>query len=600
MKPDARILRAAAVLVLLLTPADEAHSEKAAGAANAAGSAAKRPASSAAAAIPVASVGRRTVDNIDIQRAAVVLASDPLRKKNPPAWKRMLLDRCVDRELLAMEAQRLGLDKDPEIRRKLADREYLTLLRETYARILLPGLIPTHEQLSEIRAGKLYRGVELHYILVRDNEQGVNRALAQRVYASAKAGARFDSLAKIYSGHPPSQAAGGRFGWLLAKDLDPASYDDVRKAQVGDVLGIYSNPYGHQIYKIGAFQELSEDSLYNLVYFERKRGIANDYERSLLTGYRFAIDSTLVNAVMFATGTESPDSILASLRPDGTRERAGVKPALGILARCDGDSVTFPDIVRATPPILNSAGRMRIGNTSAYYALCARAVLHKLTVRDATDRGLTKDPAIARELRLGRDQILTEAMVHKNLPPAPDDAALRGVIEAHPERFRRPRSTVARVAIFANPESAAQALHDWTPGGMADSLLAARQLRLQPRATLRTLHSGFYATLTLPEDGSDSLSHAMAGLAPGSFAPVTRTLRGWAVAQALSKLEPGPLPFEESAPLARREWRENAENSWVKLALATLRTKTPPKEIAGRLDAVKLALSPSSSGGSAR
>lgn len=594
MKPDARMLRAAALAILILMPADEARSQ------NPADAAAKQSASRATAPTVVASVGSRTVDNVDIQQAAVVLASDPLRKKNPAAWRRMLLDRCVDRELLAIAAERLALDKDPEIARRLENRNYLTLLRETYARVLLPGLIPTPGQLDEIRAGKLYRGVDLYYILIRDDANGMNRVLAQRVYASAKAGARFDSLAKIYSGHPNSQAAGGHYGWLLTKDLDPASYDDVRKAQAGDVLGLYSNQWGHQIYKIGALQEPSQDSLYNIIYFERKKGIANDYERSLLTGYHFAIDSTQINAVMFATGTENPDSILASLRPDGTRERAGVKPALGILARCDGDSVTFPDIVRATPPILNSAGRMRIKNNDAYFTLCARAVLPKLTVRDATDRGMTKDPAIARELRLEREELLTKAMVERNLPSEPDDRALRSLIEAEPTRFLRPRATVALVAVFANPESAAHALRDWTAGGVSDSLLAARQLRLQPRATLRTLHGGFYATLALPEDGSDSLCHAVAKLAPGGFTPVIRTLRGWAVAQARSKVEPGPLPFEEAAPLARREWREIAESDWVKLELGKLRTKTPIKEIAGRLDAVKLAQSTSSVGGSAR
>ena len=590
----ARAPRAAVLALLLFVLAIPAHSAQSASATP------RKPSAPSAAPVTVATVGSRKVDSVDIQTAAITLASDPLRKKDPAAWKRSLLDRCADRELLAIEAERLGLDKEPTLRKKIADLEYLTLLRELYAKVLVPGLTPTPDQLRDIRADGLHRGVDLNYILVRDNETGANKALAQRVLARAQAGARFDSLAWLYSGHPPSHAAGGHLGWMLVRDLDPQSYNDLRKAKVGDVLGLYSGPYGHEIYKIRAFQELTEDSLYTLVYNERKKAIANNYEKALLAKYHFALDSTQVKPVIFATASETPDSILASLGPDGTRPPNGARPAIGILATCDGDTVTFPEMLQATPPVLGSTGRMKIKNTEVLYNLCARAVLHSLTVRDARDRGLTKDPAIARELRLSRDEILTTALVERNLPPRPDDAAIRASIEAHPERFRRPAAAVARVAMFASPESAAQALLEWTVSGMTDSLLGTRQMRLQPRVTPARLLPGWYASLAFPEGGSDSLSRAVQGLAVGRFTPVIPTERGWAVAQVLSKEAAGPMPVEEARFLALREWRNRAESEWVKQELVRLRAKTPVKEIAGRLGSVKLAQATSSGGNSAR
>ena len=537
----------------------------------------------------VATVGSRKIDEIDIRSAALALEDDPLRKKDPAAWRRMLLDRCADRELLALEAQHQGLDKDPALAARIAEREYLIMLREMYQRVLIPGLIPTPEQLKQLRAEKLHRGIDLYYILIRDNSAGVNKELAKRVYARAKAGARFDSLAKIYSMHPPSHAAGGHFGWVLGRDLDPKSYKDQQAAQVGDVLGLYSSDFGHEIYKIGAFQELTEDSLYNLIYTERWRGIASNYDKGLLAKYHFTLDSTQVQSVIFATGSEAPDSLLASLGPDGTRPAQGVRPAIGILARCDGDSVTFPEMVRTTPPVLGRNGRMRIRNAEALYELCARVVLHQLTVRDAKDRGIDKVPLVARELRLSKDKVLTMEMVARSLPSSPDDAVLRGLVEGASDRHKRPRASVARVAMFASPESAAQALQALKSTGMADSLLEARQLRKVPQARPASLWAGWYGTVTLVDGDSDAWTRALAGVTAGQFAPVVETDHGWAVAQVQSIEEPRPLRYDEAVPLALREWKDDAENKVVLQMLQRLRAKTPVRIVPGRLDAVKLA-----------
>ena len=81
--------------------------------------AAKKPASPKA--YPtVATVGDRVIDELDIQLAADALADDPARTKSPSKWRRSLLDRCVDRELLAMDAERRGLAQDPAVKARLS------------------------------------------------------------------------------------------------------------------------------------------------------------------------------------------------------------------------------------------------------------------------------------------------------------------------------------------------------------------------------------------------------------------------------------------------------------------------------------------------
>jgi hypothetical protein len=343
----------------------------------------------------VATVGTRSVDALDIQRAAESLANDPLRKKDPQAWRKSLLALCADRELLAADAEARGVGKDPAVQARWADRQYAILFGALYQKVLEPGIEPTAELLDSLRAGGLYRGVDLNYILIRDTEAGRNKAMAQKVYEHLKAGARFDSLARIYSGHPPSAAAGGHFGWVLGRDLDPQSYPDFRTAKAGDILGVYSSSFGHEIYGVVQIQELSPDSLYRLVLFERGRGVYQDYDTQILQKYHFSLDQSQVNSVLFTMSMESPDSIMQSLGPDGTRPEVGSRPALGVIARCDGDSVTVADIIRTAPLAYGSQGRIHIRNAEALQELCGRALLHSLIVRDAKERGIDNFAHIA-------------------------------------------------------------------------------------------------------------------------------------------------------------------------------------------------------------
>ncbi|HET9252464.1 MAG TPA: peptidyl-prolyl cis-trans isomerase [Candidatus Eisenbacteria bacterium] len=594
----------AAALLLVGSPAPFASTAGAQAAKPKASSTAKKPKPSTTAKKPpaprtVATVGSaRKVDTLDIQRAAQALSSDPLRIKDEAAWRRMLLDRSVDRELLAIEAERLGLDKDPALAKRVADREYAILLRKLYEKVLIPGITPTKEQLAEIRAAKLHRGVDLHYLLVRDDASGSQRAMAERIYQAARKGAAFDSLVYLYSGHPPSRAAKGYFGWVLAKDLDPASREHVKNAKPGDVVGIYSGPYGHEIYKIGAFHEPSEDSLFTLVTQERRRGISRDYEDGLLRKYHFRIDSTQVDQVMFVAGSETPDSILASLGPDGTRPERGVRPALGILATCDGAQVTMEDMIRGTPPVVGRTGRMRIRDTAMLYQLCARAVLPELTLRDIRERGLDKDPGTVREVRLSKDRILTEAMVERNRPALPGEADLRAYHEKTRDHYTRPKTAVTRVVVVANRDTA-EALHARARalGSLPESLLVATGRRGTRAEALYRLPLGVYASLPLTASEGDPLGNAAVRATPGTLLPLTPVSGGFAVAQVLSIEEARPMSFEEASSLVRRSWLEDAESRWIETQLASLRTKIPVRVQPGMLESVDLASVLSSAGG---
>ena len=540
---------------------------------------------------PIATIGKRTVEAADIQRAAQVMYSDPLRVRSPAQWRRKLLDRCVDRELLSMEAERMGLQDDPVVRKRFQEREYFRLYRELYERVLVPGIEPTEAQLDSLRKTGLYRSLDLWYIVMFDDERGTQKEVAQKILDRIRQGASFDSMAFTYSVHP-SRLQKGHFGPTLVRDLAPESYKDVNAAKPGDVLGLYSGRAGrntyHQIYKIGGFQELSTDSLRNLVRAGRTNNLIRLHEEELLTKYHFATNPAMEKALLFTLGSEARDSILASLSPDGTRPERGVRPALGILARVDGDSLTFLDFYNRTHLKVGSTGRLSVPDALHLREIFGRAFYQGLAVRDAKERGFASEPKTARELRLMRDQEAVLAMVDRARPPDPGPEALRAYFESHSAQYQRPAAWIARVGMFQNRDSAQAALRDWNGTAAADSAFIARGLGEQPRATPAGLLPGRTARLTYFDRDPDPMSRAVRLLSEGQFTPVVETTQGYAVARVIAREPARPFTIDEVIDRVRRDWREEKENEWVLRQLERMRAKTPIKVVPARLDAVKL------------
>jgi len=538
---------------------------------------------------PVATVGDRHVEAIDIVQAGKALAGRAGREMTPASWRRYLLNRCIDRELLGMEAARRGFAADPAVRNRVANREFLVLRRELEAKVLRPGIMPSPTEFAEIKESGLFRFIDLYYILVRDDASGARRRLCERIGRQVRAGASWDSLARIYSGHPPSASAGGHFGPTMVRDLDPAAHAAVVAGSAGDIFGPYSGPYGHELYKIGAFIPIDDDSLMRFLVDERTRQIWFRENKYLLDKYHFTPDAHAARLALRALGSETPDSLLASLGPDGTRPKRGVRAALGILARADSDSVTIADIFREAPPATNHRGVARIRNEEALANFSARALLPRLLVRDARERGLDKEPSIARTLRLIRDEEATRAMVARARPPDPDAAALRAYVEEHAERYRWPAARRATIIMFPNADSAHAALRAWNGVGLpADTTLSRLGFHRMKRPGVSLPQAGWMDSHLLYENGADPLSRSVRGLDVGQFAPVTRLPQGWAVVCVTDREEARAMNEEEAAPRALRDWREEAENRWVTTLLERLRAKTAAKIIPARLEAVRL------------
>ena len=534
---------------------------------------------------PIATVADRRVEEADIRRAALVMADDPLRKKNPALWRKKLLDLCIDRELLALEAERAGILKEPALKRQVERRSADALYAVIRDRVLLPEIRPTAAQIDTARAGGRYRHVRVSYILSVADRQGI-----QEVSAALKAGASFDSIMEIYSIHP-SKARGGDLGWRWTGELTAASWGALKTAKPGDILGPYRNSNAHDFYRIDAAQDPNDKELGEKLLNDRARWLETRYAVTLLKKYKFELNHAGVSSAIFASATEQVDSILASLSPAGTRSERGVQPALGALARVDGDSITYLDI--ASPETLqrDGNGRARIPNTQSLEVLCTTAILPRLIARDAREHGIDRDPAVARMLRLIREDISTRTMVARAAPEPSDPDAVRAYFESHPARYQRPPARRALVAMFDSEDSARASLRAWNGIGVQDTALIARGFRTQWRATAATLLANCYAEIPLFDTGSDPLSLAVRSLDAGQMSPVVRMPHGYALATVLGREAARPMTFSEAAVDAAEDAREDRENAWVTGQLNRLRAATPARTVPPRLNAVRLDLS---------
>ncbi len=536
---------------------------------------------------PIALVGGIRIEEADIQRAALVLAADPLRVQHPAQWRKKLLDFCIDRELLAMEAERQGLLRDPNVMSEIVGRNEEALNSEIRDRVLIPALEPTPAQIDTARAGHGFRRINARYMLtVSDRKSSIQFCSALR------RGASFDSIARIYSIHP-SAADGGRVGWVQIRYMNPISRSDVEAAKPGDVLGPYPNDAATEVYRVDSIAEPTATEIRDALMRDRSRGLDAVYQAELLRKYKFTLDPTQVNPVIFAAATERVDSILVSLGPDGTRSARGVHPALGTLARVDGDSITYADIAKSAYLVRESDGKAHIEDTQRLYDLCVIALLPRLVPRDAHDRGVDRIPDVARKLRLIREEASTRAMVARAAPARSDSASLSAYLESHRERFQRPPARRSVVAIFIKEDSARAARYFWSGIASFDSSLIAKRFLLQERASVSTLLAGYHAEIPLFETDTDPVSLAARSLSAGQLSQVVQMPHGFALALVLGKEPARPLTLAEAAARVAQDLRDDRQDAWVVSELKRLRVATPAQRFPARLEALRISAAPS-------
>src|SRR6185312_5130628 len=193
--------------------------------------------------VAVAKVDGQTIWASEVKREAaaegLIGQGEPLDLTSPLFHQ--ALDSLIDERLLAAEALKEGLDKDPETRRRLAAARERIL-----GDLLVERLVAAKVNDSAIRS--LYNDEvsnaghadELHARQIVTASQ----ADADAVRKALAGGAAFDQLAMQRSIDSATRLNGGDLGYFTL-DVMPQPYADALKAaKVGDIVGPFQSDSG--------------------------------------------------------------------------------------------------------------------------------------------------------------------------------------------------------------------------------------------------------------------------------------------------------------------------------------------------------------------
>lgn len=199
--------------------------------------------------VAVARVDGKTVWTSDVKREAVAQGligeGEPLDASSE--LFRQVLDEVVDQKLLAAEALRRKLDKDPMAQRRLAaardrilgDMLVEDVVADAVTENNIRGLYQEQQKLAkrseEIRARQIV-------LATQADAEAVKKLLA--------AGASFEALAMERSRDPATRFNGGDLGYFTT-DVMPEAYDAALKdAKPGQIVGPFAVENGFALVRV--------------------------------------------------------------------------------------------------------------------------------------------------------------------------------------------------------------------------------------------------------------------------------------------------------------------------------------------------------------
>ena len=158
--------------------------------------------------------------------------------------KNQVLDQMINMQLIATQAAKDGMDKDPDVIARL-DLLRTQILADAGAQKYIKNLVPTDQELhSEYDASADKTEYHARHILVPTKDKA--EALTKKI----KAGAKFEDLAKAES-TDGSKANGGDLGWFTTARMVKPFGDAVKGLKKGDMTSEpVQTQYGWHIIKL--------------------------------------------------------------------------------------------------------------------------------------------------------------------------------------------------------------------------------------------------------------------------------------------------------------------------------------------------------------
>jgi peptidyl-prolyl cis-trans isomerase C len=165
----------------------------------------------------VAKVGTDVIHLSDV--TAVANSLPPQARQMPPdQLLPKVLDQMVDTQVLAVEARKQGLDKDPSVERTLHEVMERALVSAFLEKQVGPQITDAAVKArfdKDIGGQPAVQEVPARHILVDDE------ATAKKIIADLKKGGDFAALSKQYSKDSAAVEQGGDLGYFKAADMVP-------------------------------------------------------------------------------------------------------------------------------------------------------------------------------------------------------------------------------------------------------------------------------------------------------------------------------------------------------------------------------------------
>jgi peptidyl-prolyl cis-trans isomerase C len=173
----------------------------------------------------LATVNGQPIRLSDVKDAAATLPPQA-RAMPPQQLYPLLVEQLIDARALLIQAQRIGLDKDPDVQ-KVVQMETALLNKVVRPQVTDEAV---KAKFDEQNAGKTGE-TELHarHILVPDE------ATAKKIIADLKKGGDFAALSKQYSKDPSAAQQGGDLGFFKKGDMVPEFADAAFAMKDGEV-----------------------------------------------------------------------------------------------------------------------------------------------------------------------------------------------------------------------------------------------------------------------------------------------------------------------------------------------------------------------------
>lgn len=179
---------------------------------------------------PVVTVNGKPISEKLYEEYARALARRPLSELSPED-REQIKENLVRVELIAQDAEKTGLVKDPDVATRL-ELARLELLQQASAQKYMKEHTATEAEMraefeAQIASAPLVEFQARHIVVSSED-------VAQKIIAQLKAGNDFAGLAKRMSADKESAAKGGDLGWFGPRDMDPVFTNAVALLKKGE------------------------------------------------------------------------------------------------------------------------------------------------------------------------------------------------------------------------------------------------------------------------------------------------------------------------------------------------------------------------------